>query len=335
MVHVYPEYDLPRDLEGFGESSFDPKWPNEARIAISFILNYEEGGERSVLYGDKHSEPYLWEKGVSAIYKEGARFVNAESEYEYGSRVGCWRVLRLFKEFGWNFTTYAIAVAMEKNPTFAKACVREGHEIAAHGYRWLEIWDYDKDADKKYIIKTLKTLKDVTGEMPVGCYWGRGTPNTKALFPEAWREAGAEMLYCSEAYNDDVPYWIDLPAEKDLPDSEKKGKPESFSDIRTSRAYKKNSQLVLDGKFYMNPGFVGSDMYEKYLKATFDMLYREGGKMMNIPLHSRIVGKPGRSEALRNFMKYIADKPGVWVTTRKEIATHFKTKFPYRPGRSK
>lgn len=114
-------------------------------------------------------------------------------------------------------------MAMEKNPAFAKACVREGHEIAAHGYRWLDVWDYDLEADKENIKKALTVLKEVTGEMPVGCYFGRATPNTKALFPEAWREVGGEMLYCSEAYNDDVPYWLDLPTEKDLPDEEKKG----------------------------------------------------------------------------------------------------------------
>ena len=142
---------------------------------------------------------------------------------EYGSRVGSWRILRLFKEFGWNFTTYAIAMAMEKNPTFAKACVRDGHEIAAHGYRWLDLWDYTLEEDEANIVKALTTLEKVTGEFPVGYYFGRGTPNTKALFPEVYNKMGKKLLYSSEAYNDDVPYWIDLPAEKDLPDEEKEG----------------------------------------------------------------------------------------------------------------
>ena len=243
---------------------------------------------------------------------------------------------------------------MQLNPTFAKACVRDGHEIATHGLRWLDIWEYDLQADREYITKSLLALKEVTGEMPVGCYYGRGTPNTKGLFPEAWRDAGGEMLYCSEAYNDDVPYWLDLPAERSLKDEEKKGMlivPYNY-DVNgewrwTYQVQRKLANSFLDGKFHMSPGFVGSDMYEKYLKATFDMLYREGGKMMNIPMHryapvrdmstaaysrSRIVGKPGRSEALRNFMKYIQEKDGVWVTTRREIATHFKDKFPYKSG---
>jgi peptidoglycan/xylan/chitin deacetylase (PgdA/CDA1 family) len=187
------------------------------------IDSIREGAERTYHNGDGHSEPYLWEKGASGGYKEGAPYVNQESEYEYGSRVGAWRLLRLFKEFNYNWTTYAVAQAMQVNPKFAKACVRDGHEIATHGLRWLDIWDYDLEKEKEYIIQSLKVLKEVTGEMPVGAYYGRGTPNTKALFPEAFKEAGSEMLWNSEAYNDDVPYWIDLPAEKELPEDQKQG----------------------------------------------------------------------------------------------------------------
>lgn len=142
---------------------------------------------------------------------------------EYGSRVGAWRVLRLFKEFNWNFTTYAIAMAMEKNPSFAKACVREGHEIAAHGWRWLDLWDMTVEEDAENIVKACTSLEKSTGEFPVGVYFGRGTPNTKGLFSDVFKKMGKPLLYCSEAYNDDVPYWIDLPAEKDLPDNEKEG----------------------------------------------------------------------------------------------------------------
>lgn len=165
----------------------------------------------------------MWEKGASGGHKEGARFINAESDYEYGSRVGAWRLLRLFKEFGFRWTTYAVAQAMEMNPEFAQACVRDGHEIAAHGYRWLDLWDLDLEADKENIKKACLSLKKSTGEMPVGVYFGRGTPNTRALFPVAFEEMRAELLYSSEAYNDDVPYWQDVPTEKDLPNKKKKG----------------------------------------------------------------------------------------------------------------
>ncbi|CAK7245498.1 MAG: hypothetical protein STHCBS139747_007082 [Sporothrix thermara] len=321
MVHVEESLQIPRDFEGFGEDGFNPQWPNGAQIAVSFVLNYEEGGERNVLDGDPVSEPYLWEKGASGGGREG-RHINGEQDFEYGSRVASWRILRLFKEFGWNFTTYAVAYALKRNPSYAKALVREGHEIACHGLRWLDIWDYSLDEDKAYIAENIRVLREVTGEMPVGAYFGRGTPNTRALFPEVWRQMGGEFLWSSECYNDDVPYWLDLPWEAALPAEQRQGM------LLIPYNYDCN-----DGKFHMSPGFGSSvaETYEQYLKNTFDCLYREGGKMMNIPMHTRIIGKPGRSEALRNFMKYIADKPGVWVTTRRDIAKHMRDKFPYKP----
>lgn len=147
----------------------------------------------------------------------------AESEYEYGSRSGAWRVLRLFKEMGYQFTTWAVAQAMEKNPTFARACVRDGHEIAAHGLRWLDIQDMTVEEEKVYIRRNCEVLKEVTGKLPRGYFYGRGTPNTRALFPQVLKEMGEKLLYSSESFNDDVPYWMDLPAEKDLPENEKEG----------------------------------------------------------------------------------------------------------------
>jgi hypothetical protein len=149
---------------GFGEHGHDPKWPNGARIAVSFVLNYEEGGERNPLDGDGTSEPYLWEKGPTGGGREH-RHLNGEQDFEYGSRCGAWRILRLMKEFGWNMTLWAIAVAMERNPTFAKACVRDGHEIGAHGYRWLDIWDYSLEDDKAYIKKTCRALEAATSKI--------------------------------------------------------------------------------------------------------------------------------------------------------------------------
>ncbi|KAF2236763.1 carbohydrate esterase family 4 protein [Viridothelium virens] len=322
MPHVEESLQLPRDFEGFGEEGGRVSWPNGARIAVSFILNYEEGGERSV-EEDGFSEPYLWEKGSTGGVKPGGRYLNSEQDFEYGSRVGCWRVFRLMQEFGWKMTIWAIAKAMEKNPGFARACVRENHEIGAHGLRWLEIWDYNLEEDKKYIKDTWLALKEATGEMPVGFYFGRGSPQTHALVPIALKEIGHKLLYSSEAYNDDVPYWIDLPWEASLPEEQREGM------LIVPYNYDCN-----DGKFHMAPGFMTSagQTYENYLKSTFDMLYREGGKMMNIPLHARIIGKPGRAEALRNFMQYIKAKPGVWVATRRDIADHYKYQVPYMPG---
>ena len=191
------------------------------------------------------------------------------------------------------------------------------------GLRWLEFWDYTLEEDKKYIKDSWDALYKATGEIPVGFYFGRGTPNTHVLVPMVLKEMGQKLLYSSECYNDDVPYWVDLPQEADLPPEKREGM------LMIPYNYDCN-----DGKFHMAPGFMTSagQTYESYLKSTFDMLYREGGKMMNIPMHSRIVGKAGRAEALRNFMKYISEKPGVWVTTRREIAKHYRTTFPYKPG---
>lgn len=214
----------------------------------------------------------------------------------------------------------------EKNPTFARACVRDGHEIAAHGLRWLDFWDLGLEEDKKYIKDTCNKLKETTGEFPVGVYFGRGTPNTHALLPIVFQEMGKPLLYSSEVYNDDVPYWVDLPWESGLPPEKREGL------LLVPYNYDCN-----DGKFHMAPGFMSSagQTYESYLKSTFDMLYREGGKMMNIPMHSRIVGKAGRAEALRKFMEYIGEKEGVWVATRRQIAEHYRQTFPYRPGSAK
>ena len=175
-----------------------------------------------------HSEPYLWEKGSSGGYRDGARYLNAEQDFEYGSRVGVWRLMRLFKEFDWNITIYAVARAMQLNPSFGKYCVQTGHEIANHGLRWLDFWDLGPEEDKKYVRDSQKLLQEVTGEFPVGVYFGRATVNTPGRLAEDFKEMSKEwgtpkLLYSSECYNDDVPYWVDLPYEKDLPDGEKEG----------------------------------------------------------------------------------------------------------------
>lgn len=229
MVVSDPLYALPRDLEGYGEESLNPNWPHNAKLAISFILNYEEGAERTVLNGDAHSEPYLWEKGASSSYLTGARHMAAESEYEYGSRVGAWRILRLFKEQGYRFTTWAVSQAMTLNPSFARACVRDGHEIAAHGARWLDISELSVEEEKAYIRRNCEELERVTGRFPRGYFYGRGTPNTRCLWPETVKEMGVErgdgvrLLYSSEGFNDDVPYWVDLGWEAELKEEEREG----------------------------------------------------------------------------------------------------------------
>ncbi|EGV62630.1 hypothetical protein PSN45_000403 [Yamadazyma tenuis] len=325
VPEALPDFELPRDLLGFGEDSLDPEWPNGARIAVSFILNYEEGGEHNILHGDDRSEAYLWEKGGVATERINGRHLMSESEFEYGSRVGAWRVLRLMKEFGFPMTIYAVAQAFSKNRAFAKACVRDGHEVSNHGLRWISWEKCSDDEQVEMIKKAILLLEEASGEAPVGAYIGRGNIKTPALTARAHAELGKPFLWQSDCYNDDVPYWVDLPQEKDLPDSEKKGM------LMIPYCYVTN-----DYKFVASdpgPGFPGAFVYEDYLKQEFDQLYREGGKVMNIPMHSRMVGKPGRINALRNFIKYISEKEGVWVCNRRDIASHFREKFPYVPGK--
>lgn len=181
-----------------------------------------------MLEGDAHSEPYLWEKGSSGGYKNGARYINAEQDFEYGSRVGVWRLMRLFAEFDWKITIYAVARAMQLNPKFGQYCVKTGHEIANHGLRWLDFWGLDLEEDRKYVKDSQKMLQEATGEFPVGVYFGRSTVNTPGMLPEVFKEMNKELntpklLYSSECYNDDVPYWVDLPYEQDLADEKKEG----------------------------------------------------------------------------------------------------------------
>lgn len=319
------DYERPRDMIGYGEESFDPKWPNGAKIAVSFILNYEEGGEHHIHHGDDRSEAYIWEKGGAPTERINGRHLMSESEFEYGSRVGNWRVLKLMKEFGYNMTIYAVATAFAKNQQFARACVRDGHEVANHGLRWLS-WEFLSDEEQiEMIKKAILLLEESSGEAPVGAYIGRCNVKTPALVHEAHKQLGKPFLWESDCYNDDVPYWVDLPQEAEKADSEKEGM------LMIPYAYVTN-----DYKFVASspgPGFPGAFVYEDYLKQEFDQLYREGGKVMNIPMHSRIIGKPGRINALRNFMKYISEKEGVWVCNRRDIAKHFRENFPYVPGK--
>lgn len=315
---------MPRNLLGYGENPIDPEWPNGARIAVSFVLNYEEGAEHHIMNGDDRSEAHIWEKCAPNTERINGRHLVGESDFEYGSRVGCWRILRTMKEFGFPMTVYGVAQAFQKNPEFAKACVRDGHEIANHGLRWLS-WEYSSDEEQLEMIKTsLQMIKDVSGVAPVGTYIGRGNTKTACIAAQAHKEIGFPLLWESDINNDDVPFWVDLPQEKELPDSEKEGM------LMIPYAYNTNDLKFVEQN--SGAGFPGAFSYKDYLISEFNQLYHEGGRMLNIPLHARVIGKPGRTQALREFMEYISKKEGVWVCTRKDIATHFRAKFPYVPG---
>nr|OQO20109.1 hypothetical protein B0A51_11790 [Rachicladosporium sp. CCFEE 5018] len=316
------KYEFPRDLRGYGRHPPNPRWPGGAKVAVSFVVNYEEGSERTVLNGDDRSEEILSE----LIYKrQGERNLGTESDYEYGSRVGIWRLLDLFESFDMPITAYAIGQALEMNPDVVKALKDGGHEIASHGYRCIDYHHMPAEIEKQYIVRQLEVFRKLTGEFPGGWYVGRQSPRTKALIWEVYKEHGAPLLWESDSYCDDLPYWVDVPAEKDAKE------PEGM--LMLPYSFDNN-----DLKFHSGAGAFTPDAFFQYLRASLDTLLAEAEsgspKMMSIGLHCRIIGKPGRSQGLKKFLEYIQllPKGDVWVTRRMDIATHWRKRFPYKPG---
>lgn len=304
-----PRAAYPRDLIGYGANPPHPRWPGDAQIAVSFVLNFEEGGENSILHGDKQSETYLYEV-VGLTPRIGRRDHSVESVYEYGSRAGFWRILRTFGERRLHFTSYAVGMAVARNPDGARAMAEAGHEIASHGWRWIDYQKMGIAEERRHMKLAIAAIKDACGERPVGWYTGRISDNTRALVVE---DGG--FLYDSDAYNDDLPYWITL-----------KGK----------------GHLVIpytldnnDMKFGTAQGFNTGDDFYTYLKDAFDVLYKEGEtapKMMSIGLHMRLVGRPGRLAGLARFLDYIQRHERVWVCRRRDIAEHWRRVHPYTPA---
>ncbi len=298
----------PRDLAGYGQHPPPARWPGGARLALSFVLNYEEGGESTPLEGDPASEAFLHEV-IGAPPTIGRRNLNTESMFEYGSRAGFWRVHRLFTKHRMPLTVYAVAQALERNPDAAKAMVEAGWEVASHGYRWIDYLELPEDVEREHIRRAIETIERVTGQRPVGWYTGRISANTRRLVVEA-----GGFLYDSDSYADELPYWVDVD-----------GAP----------------QLILpytldnnDFKFLLVNGFVTAEEFSTYLRDAFDVLYAEGAtapRMMSVGLHCRIIGRPGRIGGLERFLGYVAKHPDVWVTTRAEIARHWRETHPY-PG---
>lgn len=301
--------DYSRNLVGYGANPPNPKWPNNARVAVSFVLNYEEGGERCVLHGDDESEAFLSEIPSAAPIK-GERHISMESIYEYGSRAGVWRVLRLFEQYDIPLTIFAVAMAIERYPEVAKAMKEAGHEICSHGYRWIDYQYMDESQERDHMAKAISIIKEITGERPLGWYTGRTGPNTRRLVAE---EGG--FLYDSDAYDDDLPYWH----------------------TETGRA-----QLVIpytldvnDMRFATTQGFNSGEQFYQYLKDTFDTLYEEGEhapKMMSVGLHCRLIGRPGRIASLRRFLDYVKQHEDVWLCRRVDIAKHWHEHHPYTPN---
>ncbi len=295
----------PRDLIGYGRTPPHAAWPGGARIALSFVLNYEEGGENCILHGDAASEAFLSEI-VGAAALPGVRHLNMESIYEYGSRAGFWRLHRLFTQRQLPVTVYAVAMALERHPEATAAMVEAGWEIASHGWRWIEHQFMPIEMERAHMARAIEILTRVTGTRPVGWYTGRCSPNTRDLVVEA-----GGFLYDSDSYADDLPYWEQV-----------RGKPHLVI------PYTLDSN---DMRFATSQGFNTGDHFERYLTDAFDELYAEGAdhpKMLSIGLHCRLIGRPGRIAGLRRFLDHVARHEGVWVTTREAIARHWMATHP-------
>jgi putative urate catabolism protein len=295
-----PSY--PRDLVGYGARPPKPKWPGGARVALNFVLNYEEGGENAVLHGDKASEAFLSEI-IGAQPLQGVRHMSMESIYEYGSRVGVWRILALFARYDMPLTVFGIAMAMERNPAAVEAFLEAGHEVASHGWRWINYQDVPLEVEREHMQRAIEIQRRLTGERPLGWYTGRTSPNTRRLVVE---DGG--FLYDADDYNDDLP-WYDG----------RYGKP----------------QLVVpytldanDMRFATAQGFNSGEQFFAYLRDAFDVLYAEGGRMMSVGLHCRLVGRPGRLKSLEQFLRYVRGKKA-WITRRVDIARHWLKHHPH------
>jgi putative urate catabolism protein len=295
---------MTRDLVGYGEQPPDPKWPGGARLALSFVLNYEEGGERTPLEGDLESESYLHEV-VGAPPTVGRRNLSTESMFEFGSRAGFWRVHRIFREHDLPLTVYAVAQALERNPQAGRAMADAGWEVASHGWRWIDYLDMPEEDERADMRRAIDAIERVCGTRPVGWYTGRVSEATRKLVVE---EGG--FLYDSDSYADELPYWVEVAGRQHL-----------------VIPYTLDAN---DFKFLIPNGFVTAGDFHDYLVDSFDRLYEDGGRMMSVGLHCRIVGRPGRAVALDRFLAHVRARDGVWVTTRAEIARHWHDH--HRPG---
>ena len=296
----------PRNLIGYGEHPPAFAWPNNARIAIQFVINYEEGGENCILHGDKASEAFLSEIVGASAY-EGMRHANMESIYEYGSRSGFWRLHRLFTQRQMPVTVFAVAMAMQRNPAAVEAMLNAQWEIASHGYRWIDYQFMEEAVELEHMLTAIEIHKGLTGEAPKGWYLGRCSPNSHRLAAEK-----GGFVYSADSYADDLPYYDD-----------------QFGVPQLMVPYTLDAN---DMRFATPQGFNCGDQFYNYLKDSFDLLYEEGvnhPKMMSVGLHCRLVGRPGRAQALARFLDYIAGFNDIWIARRLDIANHWLQTQPY------
>ena len=296
----------PRDMVGYGRTTPDPQWPGGARIAVNFVINYEEGGENSILHDDPMSEAFLSEI-TQAQNWPGQRHMNMESLYEYGARSGFWRLWRMFTQRKIPVTVYGVTMALARNPEAVAAMNEAGWEVASHGLRWIDYKDFTKEDEKAHMDEAIRLHTALTGARPLGWYTGRSSIHTLDLVAE---EGGFE--YAADSYADDLPYYMRWP---------------------------NRQQLVVpytldanDARFISSQGWGSASAFYEYLREGFDLLYAEGEagapKMMSVGLHCRLAGRPGRAWAVAKFLEYVKSRDRAWVATRLDIARHWKKHHP-------
>jgi allantoinase len=314
MTSIYDSTGAyPRDLAGYGRNPPQAQWPGQARVAVQFVLNFEEGGENSVLHGDAGSEQFLSEMFNPASYPE--RHLSMEGIYEYGSRAGVWRILREFERRGLPLTVFGVGMALERCPEVTQAFVELGHEIACHGWKWIHYQGVPEAVEREHMRTAMEIITRLTGERALGWYTGRDSPNTRRLVADY---GGFE--YDSDYYGDDLPFWMKV----------RRTDGNTVPHLVVPYTLDCN-----DMRFALPQGFSHADPFFEYLRDSFDALYAEGDeapKMMSVGMHCRLLGRPGRITALQRFLDHVAKHDRVWVCRRIDIARHWKRVHPYQEG---
>jgi allantoinase len=303
----------PRDLAGYGRNPPHAQWPGQARVAVQFVLNYEEGGENSVLHGDAGSEQFLSEMFNPASYPE--RHLSMEGIYEYGSRAGVWRILREFERRGLPLTVFGVSMALERCPDVTQAFLELGHEIACHGWKWIHYQNVPEAVEREHMRKAMEIIARLTGERALGWYTGRDSPNTRRMVADY-----GGFAYDSDYYGDDLPFWM---------------KVEKTDGSTVPHLVVPYTLDCNDMRFALPQGYSHADPFFQYLRDSFDALYAEGDeapRMMSIGMHCRLLGRPGRITALQRFLDHIAKHDRVWVCRRIDIARHWQQVHPYQEG---
>ena len=304
-AHMNLSDHYPRDLIGYGARPPHPRWPHDARVAVSIVLNYEEGGEYCVLHGDAHSESVLTDLGADPL--PNARNLNVESNFEYGARVGFWEIMRILREHRVDATIYAVGMGLERNPEAAAEIMESGFEVACHGQRWIDYQSVAEEVERADMQRNIEVITRLIGRRPLGWYTGRPGPNTRRLVVET-----GGFLYDSDAYNDDLPYWVRVGGRPHLV------VPHTFD--------------CNDSRLQRGGDFATGDDFFTYCRDAFDWLYRLGSegrpRMMTVSLHGRIIGRPGRVGALVRLLDHIQRHEGVWLCNREAIARHWNLHHP-------